>query len=522
MAKEPDSQDNSPRGSFGILDSLFSLLFRNSDPDREKKRILKELGKILSKSKFKFYKPRTGEAQPKLARFFYNIYKLTAPAQIMLDHADSSAVFKTILIESGLSDEHQVLKEALSEESIREMLKRNRDRKAVLSKVKENLVRLYAAYDNERVQEIETSYSLFQMFLGFINFDYYFLLRKFDSRFPERDFNYNPNFEGINAEYISDDLKDFMEIFPLINQDANWDLLFNALAIYKGSDVVSRGSWKKLVRSFSEVRNSQVLVQIIQHVDQDPAYRPLAMISQERIVEEYLGKLKTQVEMTIQKVLKEEQSSKIDRLVQEIFGTTAVSRLNYYTEKANMSFSKRMLGGFIHIDALNYLKAFLLDYVKKDVREMINLLIIKGEWPVRITSQQLSESFAALMQITEQLVQFDESLSPEGEAGSALWAVFKRSDRDTNSMTILRQKLKELNDKAYSFIQGAGQNLVMIGKNLKSCLEDYDKSPPEMITNWKVLDTAAGGSIKDNLTVCYKKLYYFIQLIQQFMSKSSK
>ena len=178
-----------------------------------------------------------------------------------------------------------------------------------------------------------------------------------------------------------------------------------------------------------------------------------------------------------------------------------------------------MLGGFLHVVPLNYLKAFMLDYVKKDVREVINLLIVRGEWPVRITSQQLSESFASLLEIGEALLAFDESLSPEGEAGSALWAVYKRSDRDTNSMTILRQKLKDLNEKAYSMIQQSGRHLVTIGKNLKSCIDDYDKAQPEMITNWKQLDSAMNGEVKPVLTDCYKKLYYFIQLIQQYLKK---
>ncbi|MCK7517885.1 MAG: hypothetical protein MZV64_09340 [Ignavibacteriales bacterium] len=53
-------------------------------------------------------------------------------------------------------------------------------------------------------------------------------------------------------------------------------------------------------------------------------------------------------------------------------------RMKNYTEKANVVFAKRMLGGFTQTVALNYLRAFLIDFFKKDVRELVDLLIIRG------------------------------------------------------------------------------------------------------------------------------------------------
>ncbi len=522
MTQDKSSDLDSPKGTFGFFSKILSLIFSNDDPEREKKRILKELGKILSKSKYKFYKPKSEETLPKLARFFYGIYKLTSTSQMLLDNAESSNVFKLILIENDLTDEQLELKATFGEDSIRDAITTGGDRKAAINQIKANLVKIYSIFSNERIHEIEASYNLFQIFHGFINFDFYFLLRKFDSRFPEKDFNYNPSFETINADYISDDLKDFLEYFPLMTSDAGWDNLFNALSVYKGTEIINRSSWKKLIKSLEEINRSHVLEHIVKHVDKNPSYKPITQFSPETVVEDYLGKLKTQTEMTIQKIIQEERTGKIEKLVVQIFGTTAVSRLNYYTDKANLSFQKKMLGGFLHVVPLNYLKAFLLDYVKKDVREIVNLLIVKGEWPVRISSQQLSEAFASLMQTAEELVEFDEALSSEGETGSALWMAFKRSDRDPNSMTVLRQKLKEQNETAYSFIQQSGQNLIVIGKNLKACIEDYQKTAPEMIVNWKHLDSAIDGELNVQLNKCYRQLYYFMQLIQQFISKKPK
>jgi hypothetical protein len=43
--------------------------------------------------------------------------------------------------------------------------------------------------------------------VNFVNFDYYFLLKKFDSGIPERTFSYVPKFETIRGEYVLEDLK---------------------------------------------------------------------------------------------------------------------------------------------------------------------------------------------------------------------------------------------------------------------------------------------------------------------------
>lgn len=518
MKQNTPASTSQPEGRFGFFQSLLSLILRDNDPERERKRALKEIAKKITRSKYNFYKARGEEALPKLARFYYDIYKVTAPAQILLDNVESSGVFRSILVEQDFTEEHRALRDACSEEAIREALNTG-DKKAVVDRIKQNLIKLYAFFDNERVRQIEETYTLFYIFNQFINFDYYFLLRKFDSRFPEHDFGYNPNFDTINGDYVSEDLKDFLDILPLISAESNWDGLFDALREYKGNDVVSRSAWKKLLRNIIDVKQSRVLEHIVQYSDKEPKYRAKATMNQEHIVEGYLTKLKSQTEMTMQKLIQEEQSRKIDKMVIEVFGTTAVSRLNNYTEKANMSFSKKMLGGFIHVAPLNYLKAFLLDYVKKDIREVTNLLIVQGQWPARITSQQLSESFHTLLQVTEELLAFDESLSAEGEAGMALWGYFKRSDRDPNAMTALRQKLKDTNDKAYAFIQVSGQQLVSIGKNLKQCIEDYEKPKHELVTNWKQINTMAGGNLRDQMVTCYKKVFYFVQLLQLYVKK---
>jgi hypothetical protein len=226
--------------------------------------------------------------------------------------------------------------------------------------------------------------------------------------------------------------------------------------------------------------------------------------------------------MTIQKILNERQNRKIEKLLNTIFGTTAISRTHNYTDKENLKFSKKMLGGFTYVEPLNYLKAFLLDYFKRDVKELMDLFLIRGKWTTNVTSQQLSEAFHTVMETSDRLIKFDESLAEEGERGARMKVYMNKPDKDKNATVSLRKVLRETNDEALSIIQTASQNLIVIGKNLKLILEDYEQRPHEVITNWKEIEQYADEDIKKKITDIYKKMYHFIQLMQYYVKKSSK
>ncbi len=514
---EQQTDQKSSQG--GFLDWLVSLFAGGGDPEKEKKRLIKQIGKELSKQRIKFYRPKSEEALPGMAKFFFEIYKTVGPAQTLVQHAESSSVLRAIVIESFLTDEQRRLREKFEEEQVREMMN-SMDAKQVADIIKDAMVKFFGGFESDTISKINETYNLLMDFTNFIHFDYYFLLKKFDSALQESQFSYTPKFESINAEYISDDLKDFLELLYSIEKKADWDRAFDILRDYKGVDVVSRPDWIKLLNQLEAVKKSNILLLIIRHVDQDPYYKGSIRTSNEKIVEAHLNKLKTQTEMTIQKILKEQKNQKIEKLLQLIFGSTAVVRTKNYTEKANMAFAKKMLAGFTLTAPLNYLKAFLLDYFKKDVREIVqDILLVRSKWTTNIMSQQISEAFHQTMRISESLITFDDSLSEEGELGQKLKKASTRADRDKAALGALKQLLSEINNRAAKMINESAQHLIAIGKHLKMLIEDYEKKNHALILNWREIDLAAENNVKERMLDIYKKIYYFVQLLQIYLKK---
>ncbi len=501
----------------GFFEKLLLFFVGGGDPEREKRRLLKQIARSLKKQRFKFYRPKGEEALPAMARFFFEIYKVVGPARNLIANAPESSALKSIVVENYLSESQKQVREEFDEAAIRERAS-NIPARELANQLKESMVRFFSDFDSPIVKRINSVYSSLLDFVRFASYDYYFVLRKFDSSLQEGNFSGNPKFEIISIEYVADDLKDFLEVSFPIDRDAGWEEVFDLLNQYRGIEVISRPAWKKLQSTIDEVKKSGVLNLIIQHAGQDPFYKPAVSVTSERIVEPYLNKIKTQTETTLQKILHERRNQKIEQLVKTVFGTIAVSRTKNYTEKASVVFAKRMVAGFTRTEPVNYLKAFLLDYFKKDIRELHDLLIVRGSWSTTILSQQFSEAYHQTMTIAESIVTFDDSLADEGELGMKLRKAMGRIvDRDPGSNKLLRTQLDEVNRMAQQMINEAAQNLIVIAKNLRSILDDHERTERELLLNWKELESLSEEPIKTRIVVIYKKIYYFVQLMQIFV-----
>jgi hypothetical protein len=203
----------------GFFQRFFGFLSESS-PEQEKKRLLKDLARRCKRLKTRRYNPKGDLAESALARFFFEIYKTVGPAQGILSHADSSKALRTILIETALSEEQLAFKERFSDDSILERSKTT-EGKQLIEELKADLKTFYSYFDISKINEINFNNKHLSTLIKLVNFDYYFLLRKFDAQLPEGDFNYIPKFEGISAQYISDELKNYLEILPAVDPAAN-------------------------------------------------------------------------------------------------------------------------------------------------------------------------------------------------------------------------------------------------------------------------------------------------------------
>ncbi len=509
--------DNSANDSGNFISWLLNFFTGGNDPEREKKKLLKQIGKDLSRVRYKFYRPRGNVALPGLGKFFFEIYKITASASSLMQNASSSQALRGLCIDQYMTEEQKALAESFDEAKIRENAK-TMDPKVHATQLKDNMVSFFSSFDSSMVNRVDEAYNMILRFIEFVNFDYYFVLKKYDASFQEGNVSNAPKLEQINGDYVSDDIKDFLEVLLPLDREADWNPVFDILASYKGVEVVNRQAWTRLMNALKNIVGSNILSMIVQHLDQDPYWKAPLELTRVRIVESYLDALKVKTENVVQRILLEKRNAKVDQLCVMVFGANPTPRMKNYTEKANMMFSKKLNVEYRYLTPMNYLKTFLLDFFKKDIRELEDLLLVRGKWSTNVMSQQMSDAYYRVLEMSEQLLQFDDGLNEEGELGGRLKRSLARVvEKEPASARNVQTMVKEINEMAITIINESAGNLISFGKNLKSLLEDVDRKDHELIINWKELESMSEIPIKTRMADAYKKIYYFIQLMQMFI-----
>ncbi len=499
----------------GLLDGLVAL-FSSDDPERVKQRRLREINAELRRSRARFYNPQKGTTEPGLPRFFYEIYRTVAAAQVLLKGAEASGALKLALVELTLSDEQHLLRERLTEKSIDERAGKGADPARIETEVKADLKAFYESISASWMNDVDALYNRLLVLLDLIGFDYFFLLKKFDAGLPERDFSYTPRFENLEIAAVLGEVQDFLEILPSIDPDADWDRILSILKEHRGMETMSREALRKTVQSLREAQRSGILLLIARHVLQNPGWKPMVRTHRERIVEPYLAKVKTEAESTTEKVAYGRRNEKLEELARAVFGSGSVPKLAHYAEGSNPEFAQKMLGGYRYVSAMNYLRAFLVDFLPKSVREVVDLLIIKGKWTDNQPSQQMSEAYHQLLRINELITRFDEELSEEGELGRKVKTMALRAERDAKARALLRGALQQVNDEAHMMIGDAVQHFVSIARVLKLAHEDVGRPNPACLMNWKELRPASDRDLRGLIAGVYKKIYNFVQLMQMY------
>lgn len=496
-----------------FFQKFFGSLFSGNDPEAEKKRLLKSISKNLSHTGYKFYKVASDQILPGFGKFFYDMYKIISPAQLFFQNQQNPAFYKNMVIEYSLSEKQKQLSENFSEESIA-TLSKNLPFEQLKKKIKTDLGNFTGEFDSNKVSAIDSLYTKLLSFRSFCTYDFYFMLKKFDSTLRESDFSRTPHLEPIDASYIADDLKDFVSIICSMPLNEDWSDVILLFKSQRGIEPVKQNQWNKIVQKLRQLRDSRIFDMIIQLTTKDPSYATNLSPKQEHIFESYIESLQKQTLTALNKLEDAQKNSKIDSLLVQIFNTNTVSVLKNYTDSLNETFAKKNLEGYIYAKPLNYLKAFLIDYVKRDIREYADLVLIRGKWTLAPLAAEMSNQYHALLEISDSITEFDEKMAEEGEIGIKIKTLLPRTERDKEANNIIRTILGDANSMAKDYLVAAARNMIGFAKTLKSLIEDYSKPKGEILMNWKELDRYAEHPIKTLGIEVYKKLYLFVSLLQ--------
>ncbi|MCL2092728.1 MAG: DUF5312 family protein [Treponema sp.] len=496
-----------------VLNKMMSLIGRDDEGGSDKDVLLKHLVKEIAHNKYaKFFRPRHEEADASLGQYFFGIYKAIFPLQTFLRDPAVEVKIRQIALEAFLDKPTMDIIKRLSPDKIAERRKTSgEDLPRILQ---EDLAALAAGFDSPRIAAADRCYDLIAAMKQFVFFDFLSLVRKFDPEIREGDFVSQQKFVPVDAGILSADLASFLSVLPPTEGDHDWKTVFEVLKYCKGgSDVIPPALWNNVLASLGDLKASKILELINRIATRNPILEIKAIHPHESLSAQWLEQKNEEVREVIQGIAGNQRHSQINTLEQAVFGSISTNRLQYYTPEKGRPLEDKSLDTFIYSPALNHLAAFISEFLSKDMYELCDILLVRGQWTNHGASRQMSESFHEVTAMTQEINTLDETLAETGSNGPRLRGALLRVDRDKSQVRYINSIVGSINDEALEIINQAVPALIVVGKHFKMLLEDCEKKQFELVMNWKELGLVSKTPMNERLAGAYKKINYFVQLM---------
>ena len=495
-----------------LMDKVFSFFSGDGLTD-EKQNMLKHTAKELGQSKYsRFFRVRSEEIDPSFTSFLFSVYKTIYPVRLFMLDERKVAKLKELLISSSMDS------------SINEIIKRldytTLDAKAkimegeqLISSIQADMKDLKNRFDSSRMTAANRSYEMVSALEVFVRYNFPGFFKKFDPHFADGSFLVEPKFPALKTILIIDQIGEFLTVTQPLRPEDDWNNLLNLFRICEGHDLAVPEHFTAMIKTLRELHTSRILELMVQYTLRNPVWQWKHLTFHETVAEEWLETKKAEADGYIKKINNAKKNNQIKALTKEIFEATDLVRLENYTIQLGEPYRKRDLEYFYYAEGLNYLKAFLDDYVERDIKELCDILLIRGQWTNNNMSREMSEALHELLDSQAPISEIDGLMSDDGADGSRLRAAMLRVDRDSTQARYINAIVNKVNSDALDIINQAAQDLIIIGKHMKNLIDDVQKKHPELLVNWREINLASKEPIAQRMIDDFKRINYFIQLM---------
>jgi hypothetical protein len=422
------------------------------------------------------------------------------------------AQFRSLTVESCISDNVRDTISRLNPAYLDEKAKTVKGEELV-SSIQADIDLLSHQFDYTSIKNVNHRYELAAALNHFVKYNFPGFFKKFDPHFADGSFIIEPKFPAVKTILIIDQIGDFLTATQHLKPEEDWNGLLELLKKIEGQELVNSEQFNTMIKTLREIHTSKILELMVQYTLRNPVWQWKHSSFGEAVGEAWLEAKRTEGYGYITKINNAKKNSQISSLTKEIFESTELMRMENYTVQLNDTFRRKGVEHYAYAEGLNYLKSFMDDYVEKEIRELCDILLIRGQWTNNALSREMSDALHKLLETPISIADMDVILSEDGADGSRLRAAMLRIDRDPTQVRYINSIVGKVNDEAVEIINEAAQALIIIGKQLKNLIEDLQKKHPELLVNWREVNLASKEPLPQRMVVSFKKINYFVQLM---------
>jgi len=495
-----------------FMDKVFSL-FSNEGLTDEKQNMLKGIGKELNQSKYaKFFRIRTEETDPSFMSFLFSVYKMIYPIKLFMKDEGKMKKLRHLIVDSCINGNIRDIVKRIDPATLDERAKTVSGEELITS-IQADVDLLTQQFDVKHITNVNHRYELISAFSQFALYNFAGFFKKFDPHFADGSFLIEPKFPAIKTILMIDQIGDFLTVTQPLKPEEDWKELLNLIKTVEGHDLVNYEQFNAMINTLREIHTSKILELLVQYTLRNPVWQFKHSVFRETIGDTWLESKKADAFNYIAIINNAKKNSQISALTKQIFETTDLVRLDNYNIQISETYRKKNVDYFYYAEGINYLKAFLDDYVEKEIKELCDIVIIRGQWTNNTMSREMSEAMHSLLDAQNKINDIDVVMGEDGGDGSRLRAALLRVDRDQTQVRYINSIVGKNNAEALEIINEAAQNLIVIGKQLKNLIEDLQKKHPELLINWKEINLASREPLQQRMINDFKRINFFVQLM---------
>jgi len=495
-----------------LMDKVFSF-FSGEGLTDEKQNMLKGIARELGQSKYaKFFKVRTEEADPSLLSFLFSVYKIIYPIKMFMRDEKKVAHLRYLIVDTCLDASIKEIANRLDTATLDAKAK-TMSGEDLIKTIQADVNLLTTKFDANHISNVNHRYELASALHQFVGYNFPGFFKKFDPHFADGSFIIEPKFPAVKTILIIDQIGEFLTATQALKPEEDWKGLLGVLKIVEGQDIVNPDQFTSMIKNLREIHTSKILELMCQYTLRNPVWQWKHTMFRETVGESWLESKKNEAQGYISKINNAKKNNQISALIKEIFESTDLSRIENYSVQLGDAFRRKNLDGYLYAEGLNYLKAFMDDYIDKEIKELCDILLIRGQWTNNTMSREMSEALHELFDIPAKIADFDVVLSEDGADGSRLRAGMLRIDRDPTQARMISAIVTKVNNEAVEMIHESVQALIVIGKHLKVLIEDVQKKHPELLINWREVTLVSKDPLAQRMVSSFKKINYFVQLM---------
>ena len=483
------------------IKEFFYSLFYLSEEEISSQNALRNIVQELKRCKYPVYR-NDNTVLAGLPIIIYEIYRISLPLKHILQETICSndirlsALFLDKLVESSFSDNQKILKENLSfssrMEKISDLMREDFDQK--LKDQTNEFDELIFSLTDPVLKTVDVKINKLFAFFDFCSFQFNTFFAYFDPGFNTivntdsvRD---HYNFENVDGMIVLQEILDLDYLIRNISIDEQLidGILFlnsNLLSDKQVDEVFIKKNLKSFSSKLENTLGKDTLRNLAKLIKKDPKFEDTT--KSPRIfseIEEYKTRLMTNFSADTKKIIKLRQDVQMASLIEALFGSTEILKLDVYNEELNnkiQSLTGLSLDWITPLEILKtYTKSFFAPFIEPFLRE----LLVEGIFEDKKMKSEFATDYYYCSAVVEKINELEQVMHGKNESSIELIKGYlTRIEAGGDFEKPLSKILDEVNLRAKKFLEEAGKHYLNLLKFCNIIIKDTYKTVHENVHN---------------------------------------